>query len=281
MSTINGKNGYALTIEPFNMLICYLDDSGTDAGNRLITCAGYIARAEQWVNFEKQADPVFNEYGVTVLHTMDMENSDGIYKNWSILKKQSFVSKICGVLSAHALMGMTMSVVKPTYKSRAEESDRKRTITPYAFCAQVILQWIMTDIKLGRIAHDEGLSFLFEEGDKNNREIANNLEALRTSHEDFNRAYRSISFVPKHDSRAIQMADLLAYHSRKHGVRMEGGHVTLPAGQRDISKPDPDMMIKIITERLPHKGFVATDFGPEATGARLFSEIRKHPRRRS
>jgi hypothetical protein len=68
----------------------------------------------------------------------------------------------------------------------------------------------------------------------------------------------SISFVPKQSCRAIQLADLLAFYSRRDGVAHEKatreGRDTCPV----------ETMVKIITEGLPHRGFVATDFGPES-----------------
>src|SRR5262245_49602809 len=65
---------------------------------------------------------------------------------------------------------------------------------------------------------------------------------------------RSISFVPKEHCRAIQLADLLAFYSRRDGV----------AYLRAIEKNDEtftsDTIVKIITERVLHRAFVATGF---------------------
>ena len=59
------------------MLVCYLDDSGTDRQNRLVTLAGYIAKEDQWSAFEAEVEPIFGRYGVKVLHTVDLHNTDG------------------------------------------------------------------------------------------------------------------------------------------------------------------------------------------------------------
>ena len=59
------------------MLVCYLDDSGTDRRNRLVTLAGYIAKEDQWSAFETEVEPIFGRYGVKVLHTVDLHNTDG------------------------------------------------------------------------------------------------------------------------------------------------------------------------------------------------------------
>lgn len=58
--------------------------------------------------------------------------------------------------------------------------------------------------------------------------------------------------------RAIQMADLLAFYVRRHGVAQEKA---LPEKRIEI-RPDP--MLEIITSHVPVRAFVATDFGEAA-----------------
>jgi hypothetical protein len=67
----------------------------------------------------------------------------------SVLRKQAFVAKLCQVMSRHALLGMSMSALKDVYKERAAESDRKRTVTPYTFCSNVLIDWVLGDIRTG------------------------------------------------------------------------------------------------------------------------------------
>src|ERR1700730_16232057 len=112
------------------MLICYLDDSGKDPQNRITTIAGYAATDDQWAAFENEVEPIFADYGVKVLHAKDLHHTDGEFKDWTILKKQAFVARICRIMSHHVPLGMSMSALKDVYKVRTGESDRKRTVTP-------------------------------------------------------------------------------------------------------------------------------------------------------
>ncbi len=66
------------------MLVCYLDDSGKDPQNRITTIAGYAATEEQWRAFEADAEPIFADYGVKVLHASDLHSTDGEFKGWTI-----------------------------------------------------------------------------------------------------------------------------------------------------------------------------------------------------
>ena len=235
--------------------MCYLDDSGKDPQNRITTVAGYIATEEQWRAFEIEVEPIFGNYDVNVLHAKDLHHTDGCFEDWSVLKKQAFVARICTVLSHHVPVGVTMSALKETYGSRAKESNRKRTVTPYTFCHNVIVDWILRDVLVGRLAHTEGLSFVLERGHQNNVEAEQNFYDVRKLH-GLEGVLRSIAFVPKENCRAIQMADLLAFYSRRHGVEMEKTTVN----ERARAHRSPGTMMNIITERVPHRAFVATDF---------------------
>jgi hypothetical protein len=237
------------------VLVCYLDDSGKDPQNRITTIAGYAGTDTQWQLFETEAEPIFAEYGVKILHAKDLHHTHGEFQGWSVLKKQTFVAKLCRVLSEHALLGMSMSALKTTYKTRAAESDRKRTATPYTFCSNVIVDWVLRDIRTGRTAHAEGVAFILELGHENNAEAEQNFYAVREQH-GLDGVLRSISFVPKEECRAIQMADLFAFYSRRHGGQMERA----APQERPQIQGTPGPMLNIITERLAHRAFVATDF---------------------
>ncbi len=241
------------------MLVCYLDDSGKDPQNPVSTIAGYVAREAAWAAFEFEVESWFSEYGVNILHAKDLQDTDGEFSGWPVLKKQAFVSRICQARSPHLMMGMSMSAVKDTYQVRAAESGRKRTVTAYSFCMNVILDWLLRDIRVGEAANTEGLALVLECGHENNSEAEQLFWQVREMH-GLEKIFRSISFVPKDGCRAIQLADLLAFYSRREAVALE-------RARRLGEEASPmDTMMRIIAENLPHRGFVATDFGSEAKG---------------
>jgi len=138
-------------------------------------------------------------------------------------------------------------------------------VTPYTFCANLIIDWLLTDIKAGRIANTEGTAFILERGHENNAEAELNFYNVRKLHK-LESILQSISFIPKEECRAIQMADLFAFYSRRHGVEMEAA----PPDQKQRIQRTPGTMLNIITETVRHRAFVATDFGPSAAGSRFF-----------
>jgi hypothetical protein len=245
------------------VLVCYLDDSGKDPQNPISTIAGFVARSDEWKAFEEKVEPVFGAYCVKILHTMDLYHTAGEFDGWRRVKKQTFVSEICQAMSPHVPMGMSMSAQKVAYKGRAEESNRKRTSTPYSFCFQVILDWILRDVRVGRLANTEGVAFILEAGHENNGDAERDFYALRKQHK-LEALLPSISFVGKEQCRAIQAADMLAFYSRRHGVALEKATIE---DRRNISSP----MMDIINHHVPVRAFVATDFGPDAPGSRFYA----------
>jgi hypothetical protein len=238
------------------VLVCYLDDSGNDPQNRIITVAGYIAKDKDWEDFEIAVERWFEEFGVSILHATELHNTRGDFEGWTILRKQAFVARICQEMTPRISLGVSMSAVKGTYKIRAEESDRKRTLTPYTFCFGVIIDWFLRSVSLGRQLHRDGVAFILESGNEHNPEAELNFHDVRQRHK-LQNVLRSICFVNKDSCRAIQVADLLAFYSRRHGVAMEKAPLT------EQSQVSSEAMMNLIGQSVPHQAFVATDFGPQ------------------
>jgi hypothetical protein len=235
------------------VLTCYLDDSGKDPQNRVTTIAGYIARDTGWAAYEAAVEPIFEEYRVKILHAKELRDTDGDFFGWPVLKKQSFVARLCLARAPHLMMGMSMSAMKSKYEQRAAESDRKRTVTPYTFCFNVVLDWIMRDIRIGGSASTEGVALILECGHENNPEAEDQFYEIRKLHK-IEDILRSISFVPKDNCRAIQLADLLAFYSRRDS------NALIRAKMKGDDKYPIEVMMRIIAEGLPHRALVAADF---------------------
>ena len=237
------------------MLVCYLDDSGQDPGNMVSTLAGYLARESSWEEFEQEVEPIFEKYGVNVLHAKDLESTRGEFKGWKLIKKQAFVARVCAAMAKHSILGVSMSVAKDTYDLCADESQRRRTNRPHTFCMNVIVDWLLRDIRTGRAVWSEGVEIILESGHKNNPEAIQAFQNIIEQHQ-LQNVLRSITCVHKTQCRAIQMADLFAFYSRREGNALER------ASRAGEEPPKMEQMLKIITEKGPFRGYVANDFEP-------------------
>jgi hypothetical protein len=239
------------------MLTCYLDDSGKDPQNPLTTVGGYIAKEDAWQAFETEVEPIFTEKKVAVLHAKDLHDTNGAFKGWTRLQKQAFIARVGQVSSRYLMLGYSMSAVKGTYTEhaleRAEGTPSRRTVTPYVFCFQVIVDWILRGVATGRLAHSKGVALVLECGHENNPQAEQEFHWVR-KHYSLENVLRSISFVPKNSCRAIQMADLVAFYTRRDSVALYS------AQSVEKETYEMDVMLKIILEAVPIRGFVATGF---------------------
>jgi hypothetical protein len=241
-----------------------LDDSGTDKENPITSIAGYAASKSAWNLFETRAEPIFQKYiGNEPLHAKDLFHGTGVYKGWKVIQKQSFVAQLCIALySLQPILGVSFSVRKAQYSERSNEAIerglRKRTVTPHTFCVTAILNWLLTDIQVGKMANEDGLELILEDGNKNNNEAAISIDTIKEIHG--LEKVRHLSFVSKGDCRAIQMADLFAFYTRRHNRQIK------EAG----AEPPVDPVLGVLLENLRHRTFVATDFGPDIKASRFF-----------
>jgi hypothetical protein len=184
-----------------------------------------------------------------ILHATDLHGTRGDFTGWPILKKESFVAQFCSILSRHAMLGVTVSVLKDEYQAAATRSDRKRTVTPHAFSLNVVLDWLLADIRTGKRANEEGVRFILENGHKNNMEAKDNIDEVIRKF-GLGDKIPPVSFASKASCRAIQAADLLAFYSRRHANALI--RATTPQEWSRLMV-DPGQMMKIIVETLPQR----------------------------
>jgi hypothetical protein len=181
--------------------------------------AGYIGFAPGWADFEKAAAEIYSNYGIgEVFHARDFHASDNVFRGWSRIKKQTYAREICDAAkTAHAIeIGLTMSVLKSAYKQRKIETGLDRTMSPYGYCFGVIMNHLLVDEVLEKILGQNGvdISFIIEGGNKNDNNILNVFNAVRRKYKLENKL-KSISFMDKESSKALQLADFFAYYSRR------------------------------------------------------------------
>lgn len=197
-------------------IVCYLDDSGSGLDRPIVTLAGYIARLDEWMAFEPKGRAYLDGNGVGVLHAVDLNQGRGDFKDWSVDRKLGFVRGLYDLFSPHALLGISGSAVHAQHKAKKALTGLSINQSAYGFCFNWILNRLLTDRE---IPPDDQLQFVVEEGSKNNSGLAESYYNIKKQH-NIDRL-TGISFVSKESCVAIQMADMIAYYSRRHGERVE------------------------------------------------------------
>ena len=232
-------------------LVSYLDDSGTDAENPLVTMAGYIGTVDAWRAFETEAAAIKSDFGVTDLHGKELHDGGGDFKGWPVAKKCEFLRRINEALAPRVGLAVSFATLKGSFRER--QAGHPTVQSPYGFCFTGILDLLLRDESFLAVIERPGvtISFVIEEGNKNNQEILQRYQRVKKRHPGKLKFLSGMVFAAKGSSIAIEAADLFAFLTRRHAVAMESG------GRIPI---EPSPYLSILRANIRDIGFAATDF---------------------
>jgi hypothetical protein len=212
------------------MMVCYLDDSGTDAASPILTMAGYVGLRPMWAAFEQSASKIFAEFGITTLHGKEFNDTKGQFKGWSRKKKEAFIARLIVELKKAALFGVMASISKTAF-AKAKDLGEHEQQSPYGFCFGEILDQIMFSAVMKAAASNGAtLSFVVEAGNKNDADVVRVFNKAKADPRNAGAelVLRSVEFANKTSTIALQMADFLAFTGRRYAAQSEGAKKYLP-----------------------------------------------------
>jgi hypothetical protein len=203
------------------MLVCKLDASGTTDETLALTMAGYVGLFPAWIDFEIKARAVLDSYGVEFCHAKKLYATQPPFKGWGRTKKEAFVQDLQNCIVGRLDLGVTFSALKQEYERTREEHDVAHNESTFGYCFRVIVWKLVNDEILKRaIAAGESLTFILESGDANG-EDARRVFADLQARPEYTAALASIGFADKKSSIGLQIADLLAFYSRRDIVKYD------------------------------------------------------------
>lgn len=204
------------------VLACYLDDSDAVI-SKALTIAGYVAQDDRWIRFEQEAERICTDYKVELIRGRELDGRKDCFKGWSVPKCERFLDELGSALVGNVLFGISRSIGKDNYKLRRRQiadldNVHKRTfssLSAFGFCFGTILLDVRENPDLGLTEEiaQSGIAFMLEGGSANNPDIMRYLEAERR-HGNISHLVTATE-VDKRSCRAIQMADLYAFYSRR------------------------------------------------------------------
>lgn len=212
------------------MLTCYLDDSDNDRGP-VMALGGYVQTDITWTSFEVAAGELLSRYQVKTLHGKDFDAGRGPFKHWPGSKKATFVDDLYRIAGAHSIVGAISVVDKEDFKNlRAVGEFSNLSPLGVAF-SSLVSNMILKDFADWPMGEDLRVSFVVESGHQNNGNLVRYFDWLKKN-PIFSNRLGTISFTGKHDCVAIQLADFLAFHTRKaaQGWRVAGYPKEMPTG---------------------------------------------------
>ena len=196
---------------------CYLDDSDNKLGPSM-GIAGYVAHTNEWIEFERNVGAFLDERHINTLRGKDFHNGHNDFKNWSGADKRDFVEQLYSISSRYIISGINSIVNKRDFERLKRKNIEFKNLSSlgvaFASAVQALTQ---KDIIPQLSKNGNIISFIVESGNKNNQNLVRYFEWLKTKWPDQRVNLGEISFVDKHDCRAIQLADFLAFHGRRQG----------------------------------------------------------------
>ena len=155
------------------LLVCNLDESGTNKQSPIVTIGGYIAVASAWSDFEVTARSIFNAYGLGYLHGVEFQNRKPPFNTWSPIKQRTFVTELFDVVRRTVEFGVTFSVRKDAYLQAKQVHGRNRNESAYGFAFRGALEHILHDevVRLAISDYQARLSFVVESGCANQDDL--------------------------------------------------------------------------------------------------------------
>ena len=231
------------------MLYFFLDDSGSDERSPVITMAGYVASSQHWAIFDKRAKKLYERYGIKILHASDFHGTKDEFAGWDGSKKMPFVRELFSLAKRSVMLGVSVTVQKAGYKAAGKRTGLNKNISPYGMCFNIVAEYIHQDRDVAAAAHG-GISFRVERGNKNNPDVNQRFEYFAI-HEQLVDVLRTMRFVDKDHSTAIQLADFLAYYSRRHSEKCE---------REQDARAKHEEPLATMLQLVRHRGILANDF---------------------
>lgn len=195
------------------VVVAYLDDSGKH-DSAVVTMAGFVSRARDWTLFEQGSEALFLESGVNVFHAKEFSNGKDDFRGWTDARKREFAEDWFDVAESAGIMrGISMSVVKSNFDDARREHKLLPNTSAYGYCLHIICKTIFQDQEVWDAIETDQFSVVLESSrKKSDRGVGNTFDRLMdenglTDH------IQSFSVARKDSSRALQLADYLAYFS--------------------------------------------------------------------
>ena len=230
------------------MLVCYLDDSGNKT-DPIITIAGYLSLADEWKLFEQKARAYLSDKNVSHLHTVDFHHAKREFEDWSWERRTDFICGLYDILAPHCGLSVEFTVLKSVYVARHTEHGRPLVNSSFGFCFLGIIDRLAKDegVSVLLAQSDMSLSFVVESGHRNNGDIERIFKRHKADPK--GQIFNTLEFADKKSNIALQMADFVAYYSRRFRVG---------SGARRKAELD---WFKSVTRQIRSLPFYATDFG--------------------
>lgn len=245
------------------MFTVYFDASGAPDQGTALSVAGFIAKAEQWVEFEKNWKAALQRYGVSELHMKEFAPGAGEFASWKEdkHKRQVFLERLINIIKTRVCHCFVNCIMLGHFQRVSQMYSLGQLWKPFPLAGSICIEKVKKWAKQRNVPFDQVLC-VFEDGDKDKGELMRSCEKYH-------------GFVPhfmkKAQSCAFQAADLLAYEHRLANQRI------FKSGIGTLAMSDLRRSLQALDE-IPH-GLDQENWGVlDEEGLIKFCELNKYPK---
>ncbi len=194
------------------MFTAVFDGSGSPNDTVALVVAGYVAKVEQWIEFERNWKECLNDFKVSSLHMKEFAHSRGEFESWrgDEKKRRAFLSRLISIIRTRVQHTFASAVLMADYRELDKDYCLNEFAKPSAMaggtCLSRLAQW-----SAKWMTSEDLLQIVFEDGDQDKGDL------MRIARQHFKLAP---SFLPKSRSVIFQAADLVAYEHLRANVEI-------------------------------------------------------------
>ena len=201
------------------VLYGYFDDSGTDDDSPVAVMAGYVAHMADWKKFERKSKELFGREGVEPFFRAKLfDHGQKQFKGWTQERKLMYARRWYGLANRYLMRGVSAAAVKSDFIAGRAKNAKIPAPSAQAYCLQMALIHLCGDGSVWAEIEKYGLYLVVETStpsiDSGIRDNHNRIVGVNR----LEKQLRSVAFATKESSRALQIADYLAYYSHRFAL---------------------------------------------------------------
>jgi hypothetical protein len=204
----------------------YLDESGHSSTHPFVVVAGYVGRAEQWIDFDTEWNDALIAAGIVnpdqtagAFHMTDFEARRRVFKDWEKSRRENLLSALFAVIERHRLYANGFVVSVDWWQSvdwRGLTPDHLPLQDPYHHAVQGALQnalRLAAEADAPELNGAESIVSVFAQQGEYGGQAAAYLRQLAT-HVSTPAQSVTIEYAPTAGSPRLQAADMVAFELR-------------------------------------------------------------------
>lgn len=154
------------------MFTGYFDASGAPDQGAALSVAGFVAKAEQWIEFERNWKEALKAYGVTDLHMKDFGPGAGQYASWKDdkRKRRLFIERLVNIIKTRVRHSFVNSVMLADYRKVDELYPLSEMNKPFALAGSACIEKVRRWARKWSIDENQ-IAYTFEDGDKDRGDL--------------------------------------------------------------------------------------------------------------